>query len=146
MIVQEQLHPRQTRPAATPMPIRRRPLAERRVLDYLRDDSYSPREANRLPCALPFFQLRNLALFNALRIHPRSAPFVGQDELQLLGWIARAQRFRGNEAVFHPDDRLTRSIFHCAGILTGLGIVLPPVTTLAGNIVDSPRKTIGRKA
>ncbi|MFT3964505.1 MAG: hypothetical protein QM690_01300 [Sphingobium sp.] len=117
----------------SPMPVRRRPLAERRVLDYLRRD-YCPSDNDMEvpPHALPFYQLRKLALNGALHIHPAGAPYVGEDELRLLAWIARAQRYRGVDDDGYPDGRLTRSIFHCAGILTGIGILLPAVTMLAG--------------
>ncbi|MGE4432190.1 MAG: hypothetical protein AB7E05_15780 [Sphingobium sp.] len=93
-------------------------------------DSPAPPPEERQSCILPFTQLRKLAQENALQIQPPGSPYVGPDELQLLAWVARAQRYKTYNENFHHDERLTRSIFLCAGILTGLGISLPPVTML----------------
>lgn len=128
----------------TPALVRRRPLVERRVLLFLRGeadglghwdtaDDFPDNQADRRCHVAAFALLRGLAARNALKVQAPSAPFVREDELQLLSWIARAQRVRGMEDDFHEDTRLTRSIFLCAGILTGLGICLPAVTMLAGN-------------
>jgi len=122
------------------MPLHRRPRHERHILGLIRAAARSDDDAGEGTPApaedgrthwLFFFQLRQLAQENGLAIQPQSCRWVGTDELQLLAWIARAQRYRTQGESFHPDERLTRSIFLCAGILTGQGVNLPPVTMLA---------------
>lgn len=129
-----QAHP--AAPLAGRAPLYRRPRHERVVLGHIRGDTLSCHPApappdERHPHMLPFAQLRKLALENALQIQPPGSPYVGPDELQLLAWVARAQRYKTYNEIFHRDERLTRSIFLCAGILTGLGINLPPVTMIS---------------
>lgn len=120
-------------------PLHRRPRQERQVLSLIRtetrgepggEDSLTAIAGDSAAHWLFFAQLRQLAQDNGLAIQAPGCPYVGTDELQLLAWVARAQRYKAYRENFHADERLTRSIFLCAGLLAGQGISLPSVTML----------------
>lgn len=78
------------------MAVRRRSLAERRVLALLRGNGEAPQGSR-------FSKLRGSAVACSLTIHPPDAPYLSGDELLLLGWLAQAQRI-ANASIAMPDD------------------------------------------
>ncbi|MFT3966311.1 MAG: hypothetical protein QM690_10555 [Sphingobium sp.] len=107
------------------MALRRRSIMEQRVVRLIRGER--PDAMPSVP-AMQFGRLRDLAVRNALVIHPPGTPFLSVNELTLLGWLALAQRVAGYRRQFHPDAMLTMTVVHCAGTLDALGIHLPPLT------------------
>jgi len=90
---------------------------------------------NWVAIKLPFFSvmhvrvrvpwLRTLATRSALLIQDPGVPFLSLNELNLLAWLAQAQRVASYTRQFHPDPMLTMTIVHCAGTLDAMGIRLP---------------------
>ncbi|MCJ2188826.1 hypothetical protein [Novosphingobium beihaiensis] len=75
-----------------------------------------------------FDKLRSLAARNALVIQEPGVPFLSVSELNLLAWLAQAQRVASYTRQFHPDPMLNMTIVHCAGTLDALGIRLPALS------------------
>lgn len=105
------------------MMVRRRTTAEQRALRMIRgEDDASP--VSSLHHA-QFGKLRARAERNGFQIQAASVPYLGSDELRLLGWLAEAQRVASYARSFHPDAMLSMMLVHCAGTLDALGIRLP---------------------
>ncbi|MET4898741.1 hypothetical protein RN629_16595 [Sphingomonadaceae bacterium jetA1] len=115
--------------------LRNRPDRERRVLSLLRgaaldmvprsrrDGEAVPR-AEHLRC---FAHLRRVAGEHGLAIQPPGLPYVGNDELRLLSWLAEAQRVTGF-ATMPRQPELRAALLRCAGLLDGMGMRLAPLT------------------
>ena len=120
------------------MAIRRRDPVERRILMLVRGaDRASQRRPGATPNELRLLQteefariaeLGRLAIERGLEIQQPEAPYVSQDELLLLGWLAEAQRTAPSVLTPSPSLALQAAILAAAETLNMLGWWLPPLT------------------
>jgi hypothetical protein len=122
--------------------LRHRPHAERRVLMLLRGGlltaSLWSRRINDMPEPTPaqlrrFADLRRVALAYGLAIQPPERPYVGEDELRLLAWLAEAQRIAGPDTAPDAPD-LRAALAACAALLDGMGLRLTPLTLMGARL------------
>jgi hypothetical protein len=112
--------------------VTRRPAVEQKVLAILRGDG--PAQDGRTPQRPPRLSERDQALFDALRdqaqaqgLHIRApgAPFIHDDELRLLAWLAQGQRLSRDLEAVAKDRTFLALILDCSLSLKGLGLQLP---------------------
>lgn len=113
-----------TEPRRVCLILRRRSAAEQRVIQMIRGEHADDGDSASLYIT-QFEKLRWLAARNALVIQKPGTPYLSHNELNMLAWLAQAQRISGYTHRFHPDAMLTLTIVHCAGTLDALGIRLP---------------------
>lgn len=127
--------------------VRRRSVVERRVLQILRGNAVCAdgapvpamgggrREVVDILDAhdmIQFERLRDFARRNGLDIQPATAAYLTSDELQILRWLAEAQREVGLRSLRVTDIDLMISIMQCAAIIKKMGLFLPPQTLSIG--------------
>ncbi len=86
----------------------------------------------------PFLKLREIAVTNGININPPRSPYITTGELQLLCWIAEAQRSAFELSALKAKD-LALAIAYCAGLLMAVGLRLP-ITSLIGNTATTRYK------
>lgn len=113
----------------------RRPAVEQKILTIIRaatqrierDDENGGQRAPRMSAHAALFEaLSREAAARALHIRAPDAPFVHEDELRLLAWLAVAQRMAGIPAPLEQDPSFFDLILDCARQLGELGLKLPP--------------------
>jgi len=116
--------------------LRSRPLVERRTLMLLRGApltaSGQSRRIRDMPEPTPaqvrrFAELRRAAEDYGLAIQPPERPYVGNDEVRLLAWLAEAQRIASPDTAPHTPV-LRTALVACAALLDGMGLRLSPLT------------------
>lgn len=110
-------------PRRARVPVHRRSAAEQRVIRMIRGERIEDDGGSAIYVA-QFGKLRTLATRSALLIQDPGVPFLSVNELNLLAWLAQAQRVASYTRQFHPDPMLTMTIVHCAGTLDAMGIRL----------------------
>ncbi|MBH1991421.1 MAG: hypothetical protein I8H86_00885 [Sphingomonadaceae bacterium] len=123
--------------------VSRRPSIEQKVLTILRGDQSSIDGDQRLirrqthgPVSLSaqdwtlFQHLRDRARAHGMRIRMPSAPFVHDDELQLLAWLAHGQRVSGDQEPADVEQGFLDLILDCSRVLDRRGLRLPPRSLL----------------
>ena len=129
--------------------LHRRTYVERYVLDLIRG-AREPSPTKGLPTSvsrerrsLPQLTLDQLASFDKLRstaihaglaIQPRSTSHMSFDELQLLHWLAWCQRVDSTEHFVHSDPALVEAVERCAAVLSAIGVRLPALSLLGGQM------------
>lgn len=104
--------------------LRRRPRIERRVLALLRGETDPLLDGHDVNA---FVRLRHLARRKGLVIHEAEVPYLGDDELTLLSWLAASQRIAATH--LRPADRCLAAIITRCGIaLQQAGLMLYPLT------------------
>lgn len=128
--------------------LRRRPLAEQRIIKFLRckngSDGFAV--ARRKTPLKPFRALRSRAVEAGLTIHASGTTYASGDELQLVAWIARAQRSLRTAYLYNASDQLNAAIFSCADSLASSGILLPPITRMAAGQISEAGLPAGGRA
>lgn len=126
------------------MAVRRRSGMERRVLLLIRSGGeesgrlVSTTRAGRDRLPTPslqrtdcFAELRDAAKTARLAIQPIASPYMSNDELLLLGWLAQAQRVAMPTIDMPRDPALKLAVVRCAGLLDAGGFRLSPFTIYA---------------
>lgn len=90
-----------------------------------------------------FAALRTAALAGGLSVQPPESPYLGEDELRLLGWLAQAQRLEGLATSGPPQPSLLEALTICAQVLDSLGLRLSPLTLYGGRDSGDGRSTAG---
>ena len=116
--------------------VSRRPFVEQKVLAILRGDpSAGASDAPAIRNPPPRLSQDDQRLFDDLRVaiaarnlHIRAAgaPFIHDDELKLLAWLAHAQRLTGDLESVDPDAVFLSLLLDCSHVLDRLGLRLPP--------------------
>src|SRR3546814_9697595 len=94
--------------------LRRRSLAEQKAIRMIRGER-SRREGDPAAYASQFKRLRTLAAKNGLAIRVPGAPYLGEDEMRILAWLAHTQRGRILTHSFHDAPELTPIKYHLPG-------------------------------
>ncbi len=115
-----------TLPRPTAMALKRRSIAEQRVIRMLRGEPTDDRA--QFVYQGQFGRLRDLVEQVGMRVSAPGTVWLGANELLLLSWLAQAQRVLGYTRPFHSDATLNLTVVHCAGTLNALGIQLPSLT------------------
>ena len=93
-----------------------------------RDKRPRPSEAHRQS----FAALRETAIACGLSVQPPQSPYLAEDELRLLGWLAQAQRMEGLDAAGPRQPQLLAALTGCAHPIDTLGLRLSPLTLYGG--------------
>ena len=118
--------------------VSRRPGVEQKVLAILRGQDVPPPDEGQLPRRPPphaprlsprdqqlFDRLRDQARGRGLRIRLAGAPFIHEDELKLLAWLAHGQRLSRDLDIIVADRMFLDLMLDCALVLEKLGLHLP---------------------
>lgn len=118
--------------------VSRRPGVEQKILTILRGEAAPPEDARRLARRMPppppklpakdkalFERLREQARSHGLSIRVAGAPFIHDDELRLLAWLAHGQRLSRDLDAIVADRDFLDLILDCALVLERLGLHLP---------------------
>ncbi|RKF22679.1 hypothetical protein D6851_05575 [Altericroceibacterium spongiae] len=116
-----------------PIALYRRSTTEQRVIRMIRGEEMA-RHDYAAVCNAQFEKLRFYAARNDLSIQEPGTRFLSITELNLLAWLAQAQRVASYTRSFHADPMLTMTIVHCAGTLDALGIRLPALAMHNPNV------------
>jgi len=79
-----------------------------------------------------FAELRGAALASGLTVQPPESPYLGEDELRLLCWLAQAQRIEGLGLAGPRQPALLAAVIECEQSLDMLGLRLSPLTLYGG--------------
>lgn len=117
----------------------RRPAVEQRVIALLRGDPLfgveDRRSSNRPAYDAHLFDPHDVELFallsrhaigRGLHIRSSGAPYVHDDELHIIAWLAVAQRLAAAPEELSHDPALLNLVFDCAKRLSSVGLKLPP--------------------